>query len=199
MSLDNEQTTRFNAVAPAATPEPSRKRKRKAATVGGMIAAAIVGAGGVAIAAILPTTNITGATTVTTVNTSNDIDVSASSADGSRLICSPISVSDDNVTLTLNPKLTKPVGGANSSGVPIDGGRCTVKLAVKNTGDTPIRLDANQTTVQFPAGWTVESFTGPATGSIAPNATAEADAVIVATYDAVAGPISGKLVYTDAA
>ena len=103
------------------------------------------------------------------------------------------------MTLNLNPKLTKPTGGPNSSGVPIDGARCTVKLTVKNTGDTPIRLDAIQTVVKFPEGWTVESFTGPATGSIAPKATATADAVIFATYDAVAGPISGKLVYTDAA
>ena len=198
MSIDNQQTTRLGAVTPA-DDQPRRGRKRKAGVVGGVIGTVVALGGGVALAAILLTTNVTGATTVTEVNTRNDIDVTASSADGSRLVCSPISIDDDNTTLNLNPKLSKPVGGPNSNGTaPIAGGTCTVKLTVKNTGDVPIRLDTVQTVVTFPQGWSVTRFEGPATGSIAVGATAVAEADITANQDAVSGPITGKLVYTDA-
>ncbi len=104
------------------------------------------------------------------------------------------------MTLTFNPKLTKPVGGPNSNGTAdIPGGTCTLKLTVRNTGQVPIKLDTVQTVVPFPTGWAVERFDGPATGSILPGATAVAEADIVAKQNAVTGPITGKLVYTDAA
>jgi hypothetical protein len=177
--------------------EQPRGRKRKVITVAA-IAGTILGAAGVALAAILLTTNITGQASVSTVNTANDLDVTASAVNGSQLDCSDINVSSDNTTLTFNPKLTKPAGGSNASNVPVPGGTCTINLAVKNTGDTVIKLDQSST-VTAPAGWNITALTGNALGSIQPNATANATATLSATGAAVAGPVGGKLVYTDAA
>ncbi len=177
----------------------ARGRKRKVSAVVGIVTAAALAAGGVALAAILLTTNVTGTATVNEVDTSNDIEVAASSVSGSRLDCSGVEIDADNVTLTLNPALTKPVAGPHPTRTaPIAGGVCTITLTVTNTGDVPIRLDAGQTVAQFPTGWAVTRFEGPATGSIAVGATAVAEADITAAQNAVTGPITGKLVYTDA-
>ncbi len=195
MSIDNQRTTRLGAVAPTA--DAPRGRKRKTATVVGLIGAAVLGAGGVALAAILLTTNITGTATVNEVNTANDLDVTATSADGSQLKCN-VNISDDNKTLTFNPVLTKPVGGSNSSGAPIAGGDCTVTLTVKNIGNTVIKLDGSSGITQFPAGWTATPIAGNALNPIPAGATATATIKVTATQSAVGGPIQGKLVYTDA-
>lgn len=196
MSIDNERTTRLGAVTP--TDEQPRGRKRKTATVFGLITAAALGAGGVALAAILLTTNITGAATINDVDTANDVEVSASAASGSQLDCSNIKISPDNATLEFNPVLNKPKGGGNASGVPIAGGDCTITLQVSNVGDTSIRLDGSSK-VTGPKGWIIGTPTGPALGTIASGKTATATIPIKANQDAEAGAFGGKLVYTDAA
>lgn len=171
-------------------------RKAVITSVIGTVAA--VGVGG-AVAAILLSTDIGGQASVREVATKNEITVTASAANGSKLDCSDIAVTSDFTSLTFNPKLTKPVGGGNASNVPVAGGECTVNLAVKNSGDTTIRVDGSSNISKFPAGWTVSNFSGNALSPIAPGGTGILSLKLTATQAAVPGAIEGKLVYTDAA
>lgn len=174
----------------------SKRAKAIAGGVGGVVIA-----GGAALAAILLTTTIAGNATVNEVETSNSLNVSASAANGSRLNCSDIKVSDDFKTLTFNPVLTKPVGGTNAdpATVPVPGGDCTVTLKVKNTGDTTIKVDGTSNLSSFPKGWQPSGFSGNALSPIAPGAEGSLVIKVTATQAAEAGAITGKLVYTDAA
>jgi archaellum component FlaG (FlaF/FlaG flagellin family) len=160
-----------------------------------VIAVTALGAG-VALAAILLTTTISGKATINEVTTSNSLDVSATSADGSALKCN-VSVNEDNTQLEINPVLTKLVGGGNASGVPIPGGECTLTIKVKNSGDTTIRVDGSSI-LTVPDGWTGGPYTGLET-PIAKGETGTVTAKITANQDAKAGDFGGKLVYTDAA
>jgi hypothetical protein len=151
---------------------------------------------GVALAAILLTTTISGQTVINEVATSNDVDVTASSQDGSALKCT-VNLSADDKTLEIIPTLTKQIGGGNASGVPIPGGTCTLKFLVKNTGNTNIRVDESSI-LTLPAGWDK----GPIEGlqqTIVPNAVHEITVNIIANENATVGSVTGKLVYTDAA
>jgi hypothetical protein len=151
-----------------------------------------------ALAAILLTTNITGKATIVSVSTSNAMDVSATSADGSALKCN-VAVNDTNTQLSINPELTKQVGGGNASGVPIPGGACTLTVKVHNTGDTTIKV-ASTSRRPSPSrtGWAVTDITG-LDQPIAKGATGTLTAKITANQDATAGDFGGKLVYTDGA
>lgn len=171
-------------------------RKRKLGAVAAIMGT-LLGIGGIALAAILLTTTIAGTATVNEVNTANDLDVTATSADGSQLKCN-VAISTDNKTLSFNPVLTKPVGGPNSSGAPIPGGECTINLAVQNIGQTTIKVDPTSGITKFPAGWTATPIGGNALNPIPAGQTATAVIKITATQAAVGGPIEGKLVYTDA-
>jgi NPCBM-associated, NEW3 domain of alpha-galactosidase len=158
--------------------------------------AVLLAGGGVALAAILLTTTITGATTVETVTTSNTVAVTASSVDGSQLTCG-VQGSDDAKTLTINPHLKKIAGGSNATGVPVPGGNCTITIKVTNTGDTALRVDGSSG-FTLPTGWTVSALSGDALAQIQPTKTAALTATLTADGNAVAGPISGQLAYTDA-
>ena len=170
-------------------------RKR---TIGILSGIGVLAVGGVAAAAILLTTTVSGTATVNEVATSNSLDVSASSANGSRLDCSAINVSGDNKTLTFNPKLTKPVGGGNASNVPVAGGECTITLKVKNTGDTTLKVSPTSK-LTAPAGWGLSAFSGNALAPIAPDQEATITAKLTATQAAVTGPVSGQIVYEEVA
>jgi hypothetical protein len=156
----------------------------------------VLGAG-VALAAVLLTTNITGTATVKTVGTSNAISVAASSVNGSALDCSNLKVSDDFTSLAFNPVLTKTVNGSNSGTTPVTGGACTITLSVKNTGTSTIKLDGTSG-FSVPTGWSISNLAGAALSPIAPGATATASATLTATQAAAdGGTFGGKLVYTD--
>jgi hypothetical protein len=157
------------------------------------IGVGLLGLGGIAAAAILLTTTVSGKTTIENVTTSNTVAIAASSDDGSRLTCV---VSGNADQLVINPKLKKPVGGSNSSNVPVPGGSCTITVDVTNTGDTPIHVDGSSA-LSLPTGWTYTPPAGPAFGSIAPKATASFSTTITATEAAAEGDITGKLVYSD--
>lgn len=150
---------------------------------------------GVALAAILLTTTITGQTTIKQISTSNDVDVTATSENGSALKCNVV-LSNDDTSLQINPELTKQVGGGNASGVPIPGGTCTLTFTVRNTGDTTIKVDSTSDLI-LPAGWSKGPIEGLQT-PIAKGETGTITAVITANEDATEGPVTGKLVYTDA-
>lgn len=171
------------------------RTKRAKAVTGGILGLGIVG--GTAVAAILLTTNITGTATVTTTSTTaNDLDVSVAAVSGPNIDCATgLAVSNDNRTLTFNPKLTIVAGGANSN-APAPGGDCTIKVTVKNDGDKAIHLDGTSG-FDMPHGWEVTDFGGDALGTIGVGETKNATARVIAKNDAVTGPITGKLVYSD--
>ena len=153
---------------------------------------------GVALAAVLLTTNITGTATVKTVGTANEVAVSASAVNGSALDCSNIKINEDFTTLTFNPVLTKTVNGSNSGTTPVKGGQCTITVKVKNTGTTPIRIDQSSG-INVPEGWTKNDPTGTGFENIAPGAEGSVSQTIIATEAAAdGGKFTGKLVYTDA-
>lgn len=166
-----------------------------AAIAGGIVLAG----GGVALAAILLTTDITGTAKVNVVGTSNAITVVPSVANGSALNCSDLTVSPDFKTLTFNPVLTKTINGSNSGTDPVKGGDCTITLKVKNTGTNPIRVDSVSSKLTAPAGWKITAFSGNALAPIQPGVEASVSATLTATEDAKTGDqFGGKLVYTDA-
>jgi NPCBM-associated, NEW3 domain of alpha-galactosidase len=157
----------------------------------------VLGAG-VALAAVLLTTTISGKATVKTIGTSNSISVTASAANGSALDCSSLSVSRDFTTLSFNPVLTKTVNGSNSGTTPVTGGDCTITLNVTNTGTSTIQLDGTSA-FTVPDGWSVTPLSGNALSPILPGASASVSAKLTATQAAAdGGTFGGKLVYTDA-
>jgi hypothetical protein len=167
-----------------------------AAIAGGLV---LVG-GGVALAAILLTTNITGTAKVNTVGTSNAITVVPSVSNGSALNCSDLKVSPDFKTLTFNPVLTKTINGSNSGTDPVKGGDCTITLNVKNTGTSTIKVDGSSGFTVPNEGWEITALTGDALNPIQPGTTASVSATLKATEAAKdGGTFGGKLVYTDAA
>lgn len=173
------------------------KKFSKRAVVGGVIGTTVA-VGGTALAAILLTTSISGQAEINEVATKNEVSVTASSIDGSKLDCSNVQVSPDFKTLTFNPVLTKPVGGSNAvpATVPVPGGKCTVVLAVNNTGDVPIRV-SDQSRLDGPAGWTISGFGGSGLAPIAAGSSGTISATIEALQGATEGAFGGQIVYTD--
>lgn len=173
---------------------------RKAKIVSGVAGALTMFGAGIALAAFLLQTNVTGQATVISggpgSGTANEVRVSVQSTNGSQLNCDDIGISPDFKTLTFNPKLTVPENGPNASGQPIPGGDCKVSVTVKNTGANPIAVSSDSG-VALPAGWVPTDFVIP-NGAIAPGAEQVISAKIVATDAAQSGAITGKLVYTDA-
>ena len=171
--------------------------------VGGVVGFLLTFGAGVALAAFLLQTNITGQASVEQggpgSGTANEVQVAVTSTNGSQLNCDDIGISDDFATLTFNPKLTIPENGQNASGQPIPGGDCTVKVTVKNTGSKAIKVSPQSGITQFPQGWSAGQFQGVSAAPIAPGAQQVISVKITATDAAQPGPISGKLVYTDAA
>lgn len=168
--------------------------------VGGIVGFLVTFAAGVAVAAILLSTTITGNASVTPggpgSGTSNEVRVAVDAVNGSQLNCDDIGISDDFKTLTFNPKLTVPQHGENASNTPVPGGTCTVKVTVKNTGSSVIRVSPESGLTAFPAGWSATDFS-VSTAPIQPGQAQTISAKVVANHNAQAGPISGKLVYTD--
>jgi hypothetical protein len=168
--------------------------------VSGIVGAGLTFGAGVALAAFLLQTNVTGNATVTQggpgSGTANEVSVSVQSTNGSQLNCDDIGISSDFKTLTFNPKLVVPQNGPNASGQPIPGGDCKVSVTVKNTGSKAIAVSP-ESGVALPSGWVPTDFSIP-NGAIAPGGSQVISAKIVATDKAQSGAITGKLVYTDA-
>jgi hypothetical protein len=78
---------------------------------------------------------------ITTVDTSNALEVSASSANGSALVCL-VAVSEDKHQAVDQPAPHEAGPRRNASNVPVPGGDCTPTVKVHNTGDTAIRVPA---------------------------------------------------------
>lgn len=170
-------------------------RNRRKFTIGGLLG--LLGGAGVATAAILLTTTITGNATVNSIATSNSVAVTASAVSGSQLDCTDVHVTDDSKTLTVNPVLTKHVGGSNSTGAPVPGGTCTITLTVHNTGNTPLKVDGSSAISALPTGWNTTAFIGNALSPIAAGATATLAVTLSADQNAISGKFSGQLVYSD--
>jgi len=170
---------------------------RRVLTIGGIVGSTVA-LGGVAVAAILLTTEVSGKATIQEVRTSNSIELKVVSENGSRLDCQDLAVSRGSKLITFNPKLTKPVGGPNSSNVPIPGGTCTITAIVTNTGDTAIQVDPSSNFI-LPEGWKVTPVSGDATYPIPSGKEAQFTVTITATDAAQPGPVSGQIVYAEAA
>lgn len=169
--------------------------------VGGVVGFLFTFGAGVALAAFLLQTTITGQASVDQggpgSGTSNEVRVAVDSVNGSQLNCDDIGISDDFTELEFNPKLTIPENGQNASGQPIAGGECTVNVTVKNTGSNSIQISPESGLPNFPTGWDASDF-NVSTDPIQPGQEQTISAKITATDQAEAGSISGKLVYTDA-
>ena len=121
--------------------------------------------------------------------------LTADSEDGSRLKCV---VPGDATNLNIAAALKRPVIGSNgSSTTPIPGATCKLTFEVQNTGNTGIRVDESSI-LHLPDGWSFTTPVGPAFGPIAAGATSTFTTTITASEAATVGPITGKLVYTDA-
>ena len=168
--------------------------------VGGIVGFLVTFVAGVAVAAILLSTTITGNATVTQggpgSGTSNEVRVAVDAENGSQLNCDDIGISDDFTTLTFNPELTVPEHGPNASDTAVPGGTCTVKVTVKNTGSSAIQVSPESGLTSFPAGWSATDFS-VSTAPIQPGQEQTISAKVVAKHNAKTGPISGKLIYTD--
>ena len=173
--------------------------------VGGIVGFLVTFAAGVAVAAILLSTSISGQASVRDVPGTGSggngggvankvsVDVDANATNGSNLDCSDITVSDDSTTLTFNPKLSKPAAnGANASSQPVQGGTCTIRIDVRNTGDVP--LTVSDAALTLPDGWIVGATTG-LDQPIASKGKQQLTAEITATGAAQAGAVTGKLEY----
>jgi len=169
---------------------------RRVLTIGGIVGSTLA-LGGVAVAAILLITEVKGEATVQEVRTSNSIQLDVTSQDGPYLDCQNLDVSKDARLITFNPKLTKPVGGPNASNV-IPGGACTITGIVTNTGNTTIQVDPSSGFF-FPKGWEVTPVSGNATRSIPAGKQGQFTVTITATDAAQPGPVSGQIVYAEAA
>jgi hypothetical protein len=94
----------------------------------------VLGAG-VALAAVLLTTNVGGKLTIKNVGTSNSIKVTGSADNGSALDCSKIDFATNGTQITLSPVLTKTINGGNATSTdPVPGGDCTINLSVQEHG-----------------------------------------------------------------
>ncbi|BBG03418.1 MULTISPECIES: hypothetical protein [Pseudonocardia] len=173
--------------------------------VGGIVGFLVTFAAGVAVAAILLSTSISGQASVTNVPGTGSggngggvankvsVDVDANAANGSNLDCSDITVSEDSTTLTFNPKLSKPAAnGGNASTQPIQGGECTIMINVKNTGDVALAVGAAN--LNLPGGWIVGATTG-LDRTIPSGGNQRLTAVITATEAAQPGSVTGTLEY----
>lgn len=173
---------------------------RKTKVVSGVAGALLMFVAGIAVAAVLLSTSIVGQATVERgqpgSGTSNEIRVAVSNVNGSQLNCDDIGISNDFKELTFNPKLTIPANGPNGPQA-VPGGECTVRITVKNTGSKPIRIDPSSAITAAPKGWVVPDLQIPA-GRIDSGKEQTITAKVVARADAATGPITGKLVYTDA-
>ena len=163
--------------------------------VGGIVGFAVTFIAGVAVAAILLSTTITGNATIRnapgepTPDPVTSRSVSASGTNTGALDCRQVGVSADSSTLTFKPVLTRPAGGQTGNE------SCTVTMKVRNTGTTTLTVDASSG-FTAPAGWTVGGISGDAvTGPIAPGQVKDAKVTVTATPAAEAGDFSGKLVY----
>lgn len=163
--------------------------------VGGIVGFAVTFIAGVAVAAILLSTTITGNATIRTAPGEPTPDpvtsrsVSASGTHTGGLDCRQVGVSADWSTLTFKPVLTRPAGGQTGNE------SCTVTMKVRNTGTSTLTVDGSSG-FTAPAGWRVGGISGDAvTGPIAPGQVKSATVTLTATPAAEEGEFSGKLVY----
>lgn len=164
--------------------------------VGGIVGFAVTFIAGVAVAAILLSTTITGNATIRnapgepTPDPVSSRAVSASGSNTGALDCRQVGVSADSATLTFKPVLTRPADGQTGNE------SCTVTIKVRNTGTTTLTVDGSSG-FEAPVGWNVGGIRGDAvTGPIAAGEVKSATVTVTATPAAAEGDFSGKLVYT---
>lgn len=189
---------------------PAHANRRRVAIIGSLAFAGLAAAG-MATAAVLLTTTVTGSATINTIqattpptNTTTPppstttappkpaVAISATGNQQGGLDCRQVGVSADYKTLTFKPVLTR------VEGEPAKAESCTVTLKVRNTGNTLIHLDASATQLEGPNGWTIGAPTGDAVSTeIKPAEVKTATIAVTATPSATTGDFRGQLVYAD--
>jgi hypothetical protein len=166
------------------------KRARVSAIVGGF-----VGIIGIALAAFLITSEISGNVTFDDANVDYSVAVSSPTSTGG-MVCN---VDNDERNITVSPVVKRFTSPGQTSEVRDQS--CVVRIAVTNDGDVPLRVAGNGTALLAPQnGIAVTNPTAnPGNGSVPVGGTAVYTVTLVPGPNTTAGPITGQLQFEEAA
>lgn len=157
--------------------------KKIAAVIGSILAVA-----GVAFAALLFTTTISGQTAFSDSTAGARI-VKVDAGGNGGVTCTARANGGEDAAAKAVLSVSPTVKRINEKVQP---GTCTVIATVQNTGTEPVKF--GQFTATVPAGWTFD-YKGDGPATIPPGQSAAYSAIMQATTDATVGAIRGELTF----
>lgn len=161
-------------------------RNRRKLTVGGIVGVIVAIGAGVAVAGVLLSLNFSGSTAYADANASFDVTGISVQGQTGGVTCTATKTGGNSVVI--NPVVKRIVNGSATQTIP---GDCSIKLVVKNTGQTKLNLANFAFDGASPAGWSLASQGGP--NSINVGQQVEFTAVVKAGSSAAAAPFKAKL------
>lgn len=165
----------------------SRNRRRLGI---GAVVGTLLGVGGVALAAILLTTTVTGTVGYSGTVVASQLGNVSVTGDGG-VSCSRDNRTKTDTSIAVNAEVQRLVGGGTAESVP---GTCLISLVINNTGAEPLTVvgPGIVEAAPLPAGWTITGQSANRT-TIPVDRQARFMATLTAGPDAEAGALSLKV------